>query len=505
MYLINTYAFAQLQLSVSTDKQTYNYGENIIIECSVKNMADTTAIIWAGSFQSCQAEFSFNSFNSWEHTDCLTLTERIEIKPGNSRVYKWTIDPKIYGLPNKDGEQKIVGYFLGGLKDSITINAPKYYGGQISVGFFDSLETEINLLKDTLNVEVLSRSDYGSLGISENWQIEGFIVDSLVEQYSNDKRFRYAENSVFSTYDSIYTTSPLSYYPLHVGDKWYYHVKFVEYAFDYSTTETNYNISREVTKDTVMKNDKNYFEIKEFRNDSLIESYTYERIDSVSGKIFLFDESSSDSSEYLVENLELKINENFNSWGKYENEYWEENTTFHENVLLEIFENDSVILDSKRYESNGYEWNEYYLSKGIGKSYQYGGIIDGYDRTFSLLAAKINNKFYGDTTLVGIEKKSKSISNDFLLYQNYPNPFNPSTIISFTIPQKLAGQRTIITVYNIQGEVIKTLLDEKLQTGTYLTRWNGTNNRNYQVSSGIYLYEVKVGIQKFLGKMNLMK
>ncbi len=97
------------------------------------------------------------------------------------------------------------------------------------------------------------------------------------------------------------------------------------------------------------------------------------------------------------------------------------------------------------------------------------------------------------------------LPENYLTAQNYPNPFNPTTVISFAIPQKLAGKKTTLTIYNIQGEVIKTLLSERLQAGTYLSRWDGRNKSNNKVSSGVYFYEVKVGMQKYVGKMNLMK
>lgn len=92
-----------------------------------------------------------------------------------------------------------------------------------------------------------------------------------------------------------------------------------------------------------------------------------------------------------------------------------------------------------------------------------------------------------------------------IIAQNYPNPFNPSTIIQYTIPQALSNSKTILTVYNLQGEVIEELLNKQLPAGTYMTRWNGTNQFEEKVSTGIYFYEIKVGQARFVGKMNLLK
>ncbi|MCB9248139.1 MAG: T9SS type A sorting domain-containing protein [Ignavibacteriales bacterium] len=93
----------------------------------------------------------------------------------------------------------------------------------------------------------------------------------------------------------------------------------------------------------------------------------------------------------------------------------------------------------------------------------------------------------------------------FITAQNYPNPFNPSTVISFTVPLNSERANTKLTIYNIQGEVIKELVNENLSPGSYLIRWNGDNKFGNNVSSGVYFYEVRNGTNKFVGKMNLMK
>jgi hypothetical protein len=113
-----------------------------------------------------------------------------------------------------------------------------------------------------------------------------------------------------------------------------------------------------------------------------------------------------------------------------------------------------------------------------------------------------NCYFYEPTE---VKKINKSIPEQFSLSQNFPNPFNPSTIIQFTIPQNLSNQNAVLIIYNLQGEIVNKLLDENLQAGTYLTKWNGDNQFGNNVSSGIYFYEIKVGKTNFVGKMNLIK
>jgi len=120
---------------------------------------------------------------------------------------------------------------------------------------------------------------------------------------------------------------------------------------------------------------------------------------------------------------------------------------------------------------------------------------------------KGTSKGEGLQLLTGVEEQNdeETIPESHILAQNYPNPFNPSTVIQFTIPQKLSNSRTQLTIYNLQGEVVKELLDEHLTSGTYLTRWNGENQFGNKVASSVYFYEVKSGAGKFVGKMNLMK
>ncbi|MGE5861795.1 MAG: FlgD immunoglobulin-like domain containing protein, partial [Ignavibacteria bacterium] len=103
------------------------------------------------------------------------------------------------------------------------------------------------------------------------------------------------------------------------------------------------------------------------------------------------------------------------------------------------------------------------------------------------------------------DNKHKTIPETHLLARNYPNPFNPSTIISFSIPYDLTNSRTELIVYNIQGEVVKRLVDETLPSGNYLTRWDGRNDLGNQVTSGIYIYSLRVADKQVSGKMTLIK
>jgi len=99
-------------------------------------------------------------------------------------------------------------------------------------------------------------------------------------------------------------------------------------------------------------------------------------------------------------------------------------------------------------------------------------------------------------------------SNDLLkpdvtaLSGNYPNPFNPATTISFS--NREAGQVSI-NIYNMKGQLVKTLINEYLEAAYHNIVWNGKDNTEKSVSSGIYFYKMKSGNYSNTKKMILMK
>jgi hypothetical protein len=92
-----------------------------------------------------------------------------------------------------------------------------------------------------------------------------------------------------------------------------------------------------------------------------------------------------------------------------------------------------------------------------------------------------------------------------LMIRNYPNPFNPETIINFVIPSHLTNSHTELTIYNIEGKIIRTLLSERLPAGNYLTKWDGRNESGARVSSGVYFYSLIIESQRVSGKMHLIR
>ncbi|MFO7895611.1 MAG: C25 family cysteine peptidase [Candidatus Cloacimonadales bacterium] len=98
-------------------------------------------------------------------------------------------------------------------------------------------------------------------------------------------------------------------------------------------------------------------------------------------------------------------------------------------------------------------------------------------------------------------------SQDFIplvtaLNGNYPNPFNPETTISFDLHQ---DDTVEIQIYNIKGQKVKTLLHDFVVAGQHQIMWNGLDNKQKAVSSGVYFYKMQTSSYHSLGKMILLK
>ena len=108
---------------------------------------------------------------------------------------------------------------------------------------------------------------------------------------------------------------------------------------------------------------------------------------------------------------------------------------------------------------------------------------------------------------VNLTVTETTVENDILpektgLYQNYPNPFNPATNIKFSLREK---SNVLLEIYNIRGQKVKTLVNEQLNNGLHEISWDGRDEHQNSVASGIYFYKMKAGGFSSLRKMILMK
>ena len=95
------------------------------------------------------------------------------------------------------------------------------------------------------------------------------------------------------------------------------------------------------------------------------------------------------------------------------------------------------------------------------------------------------------------------IPDEYYLSQNFPNPFNPSTSIYYNLP---VMDKVTVKIINVLGQVVKTLVDDETRmAGTHVLIWDGTDNQNCSVASGLYMCSMKSGNFKSVRKLLLLK
>jgi flagellar hook assembly protein FlgD len=88
------------------------------------------------------------------------------------------------------------------------------------------------------------------------------------------------------------------------------------------------------------------------------------------------------------------------------------------------------------------------------------------------------------------------------LYNAYPNPFNPVTTLRYDLPEDALVN---ITIYDIMGRIVKTMVNTQQNAGYKSIQWNATNNLGQPVSAGLYLYTIQAGKFRQTKKMVLLK
>ena len=104
------------------------------------------------------------------------------------------------------------------------------------------------------------------------------------------------------------------------------------------------------------------------------------------------------------------------------------------------------------------------------------------------IEARTNSSIAG--LVAGGSGSPATIPLQYGLDQNFPNPFNPTTTISFSVAQE---SNVSLKIYDINGSLVKTLVNEHKAAGTYSHVWDGRNDSGLKVSSGIYIYRMVSG------------
>ncbi len=100
-------------------------------------------------------------------------------------------------------------------------------------------------------------------------------------------------------------------------------------------------------------------------------------------------------------------------------------------------------------------------------------------------------------TDIADDNDNSTLPKVFALGQNYPNPFNPTTTIQYTLPHKANVK---LTVYNILGQKVTTLVNTEQSAGEYSVKWDGA-----LAASGMYFYKLNTGETSISKKMILLK
>ena len=95
-----------------------------------------------------------------------------------------------------------------------------------------------------------------------------------------------------------------------------------------------------------------------------------------------------------------------------------------------------------------------------------------------------------------------SIPEVFALHQNYPNPFNTITTLRYDLPE---NSYVNVTIYDMLGREIRTLVNSTQDAGFKSVIWNATNDYGKPVSAGVYLYQIRAGEFVQTKKMVLLK
>jgi hypothetical protein len=281
-------------------------------------------------------------------------------------------------------------------------------------------------------------------------------------------------------------TASAKYLPLAVGNKYIYLVQTIPIPTTSSKMKTT------ITKDTLISG-KRYFY---FSNPPLFSS-CWMRYDSLTGCAIAYSTNGGCfpyTNDRIVDSLAAKINDQ--STGCFFSFYHLRRCNDTSNITLfgnyqtkrKSFYHDGLLVGGSTYARN------------IGLSYCSALEFDG--TSYTLIGCMLNGVVYGDTTLTGITNLNTGIPDKFSLYQNYPNPFNPVTKIRFEIPLSKGGIQGVVSlkVFDITGREIQTLVNEKLNPGTYEVTFNGSN-----FASGIYYYSLETNGYKQTKKMIFLK
>ncbi len=222
--------------------------------------------------------------------------------------------------------------------------------------------------------------------------------------------------------------------------------------------------------------------------DTLINGHVYQQIGSGffrcdSSQVFT--KNTINSPEYLLYDLNWELDQQVNINGMI--------YTVTDKGIMNFFQYyglQYIIV----YWGNEYDYTTYTFTEVFGQIYKdHWDFMSEFGYTKELIGAQIDNTIYG--TIVSSD--DVLVEQSAILLQNYPNPFNPSTTIEFSIQN---DSKVELSIYTIKGQTVKTLVNNYYHKGNHSIMWNGNDDSDELVSSGIYFYKLKMN-----GKTEVVK
>lgn len=286
----------------------------------------------------------------------------------------------------------------------------------------------------------------------------------------------------FTTLNSAYSQESewKRMYPLNVGDYWVY--ELFGPSDNLVSTET-----KRVLRDSIEKSNKLYKTLNRASYDfSGVFSYLENvRIDSFG---IIYSKTKWDSVEKFYLPLDVTKGDTIPDPDDPFNDFWIVSDIWYSNEKRNVI-----------YEKRGLVYTSIWMKEDIGnfdESYEGGGSL-------VLKGSYVNGVLTGDTTIVAsIDQSNSSVPKSIKLFQNYPNPFNPRTTVEYFIPY---STKITISIYNLLGKRIRTLISNKLQVGSLKIIWDGRNNYGDFAGSGIYFYVLEYGSNRISKKMVLVR
>lgn len=127
----------------------------------------------------------------------------------------------------------------------------------------------------------------------------------------------------------------------------------------------------------------------------------------------------------------------------------------------------------------------------------------GWSSTYENQLLKARNNFPDITyKMTAVELADAPVVTEFQLAQNYPNPFNSETVFEYTLPQ---SDQTLLVIYNVQGQIVRILVDELQFEGQHQIKWDGRDSNGEVVPSGLYIYYLESDDLSLSNKLMFLK